>query len=143
MSASAVSTFLSDLRLAFGALEEFRMPTIAAIDGPALGGGLELALACDFRIAGSDVTKIGLPETKLGIIPGAGGTQRAARLLGITKAKELIFTGRMLTASDALAYGVIIVLPILGYTPVITYTYYPNQVSWSTSRSQHLTELCN
>ncbi|KAF9509871.1 hypothetical protein BS47DRAFT_1377523 [Hydnum rufescens UP504] len=107
MSATAVSDFLSDLRLAFSALEDFRMPTIAAIDGPALGGGLELALACDFRIAGSDVTKIGLPETKLGIIPGAGGTQRAARLLGITKAKELIFTGRMLTASEALTCGLV------------------------------------
>jgi methylglutaconyl-CoA hydratase len=111
MSAAAVSDFLSDLRLAFSALEDFRMPTIAAIDGPALGGGLELALACDFRIAGRDVTKIGLPETKLGIIPGAGGTQRAARLLGITKAKELIFTGRMLTASEALTYGAMI-LPL-------------------------------
>lgn len=105
MTPTAVSKFLSDLRSTFSALEAFRMPTIAAIDGPALGGGLELALACDFRVAGSHATKIGLPETKLGIIPGAGGTQRAARLLGITKAKELIFTGRMLNAHDALSYG--------------------------------------
>lgn len=82
------------------------MPTISAIDGPALGGGLELALATDLRVAGASVTKIGLPETKLGIIPGAGGTQRAARLLGPSKAKDLIFTGRMMTAQEALAFGI-------------------------------------
>lgn len=83
------------------------MPTIAAIDGPALGGGLELALACDLRVAGSSVTKIGLPETKLGIIPGAGGTQRLTRLLGLAKAKNLIFTGRALAAAEGLDYGVV------------------------------------
>lgn len=100
-----VDTFLSDLRSAFTSLSDFRMPTIAAIDGPALGGGLELALSVDLRVAGKDVSKIGLPETKLGIIPGAGGTQRAARLLGPSKAKDLIFTGRMLDAEEALAFG--------------------------------------
>ena len=123
MSNEQVQQFLSDLRSAFSSLEDLTVPTIAAIDGPALGGGLELALACDFRIAGMfmsqfklltflslfgvgcDVTKIGLPETKLGIIPGAGGTQRAVRLLGLSKAKELIFTGRMLTASEAKEIG--------------------------------------
>jgi len=96
---------LVDLRAAFTALEEFRMPTIAAIDGPALGGGLELALSVDLRVAGADVTKIGLPETKLGIIPGAGGTQRAARLLGPAKTKDLIFTGRTMNAHEAHAFG--------------------------------------
>jgi len=83
------------------------MPTIVAIDGPALGGGLELALACDLRVAGHSVTKIGLPETKLGIIPGAGGTQRATRILGLSKAKDLIFTGRSLTAPEAEELGLV------------------------------------
>lgn len=105
MSKEQVDTFLTDLGSAFTALEDFRMPTIAAIDGPALGGGLELALSVDLRVAGADVTKIGLPETKLGIIPGAGGTQRTTRLLGPAKAKDLIFTGRMMTAQEAHAFG--------------------------------------
>ncbi|KAI0743287.1 ClpP/crotonase-like domain-containing protein [Irpex lacteus] len=107
MSQSQVDKFLLDLRGALGRLENLPMPTIAAIDGPALGGGLELALACDLRVAGHSVTKIGLPETKLGIIPGAGGTQRLTRLLGLAKAKNLIFTGRALTANEALEYGVV------------------------------------
>lgn len=105
MSPEQVDAFLGDLREAFTALEEFRMPTIAAIDGPALGGGLELALCVDLRVASTDVTKIGLPETKLGVIPGAGGTQRAARLLGLAKAKDLIFTGKMMNANEAHAFG--------------------------------------
>ncbi|KAI0089117.1 ClpP/crotonase-like domain-containing protein [Irpex rosettiformis] len=107
MSQVQVDRFLLDLRGALGKLENLPMPTIAAIDGPALGGGLELALACDLRVAGHSVTKIGLPETKLGIIPGAGGTQRLTRLLGLAKAKNLIFTGRALTADEALEYGVV------------------------------------
>ncbi|KAK7695773.1 hypothetical protein QCA50_000410 [Cerrena zonata] len=107
MTQPQVDKFLLDLRGALGKLEALPMPTIAAIDGPALGGGLELGLACDLRVAGHSVTKIGLPETKLGIIPGAGGTQRLTRLLGLSKAKNLIFTGRALTAQDALDYGVV------------------------------------
>lgn len=107
MSQLQVDKFLADLRATLGKLENLPMPTIAAIDGPALGGGLELGLACDLRIAGHDVTKIGLPETKLGIIPGAGGTQRLTRLLGLSKAKDLIFTGRALNAADALEIGVV------------------------------------
>ncbi|KIK67926.1 hypothetical protein GYMLUDRAFT_238110 [Collybiopsis luxurians FD-317 M1] len=107
MSQIQVTKFLSDLRTALGRLESLPMPTVAAIDGPALGGGLELGLACDLRIAGHSVTKIGLPETSLGIIPGAGGTQRATRLLGLAKAKDLIFTARMLSATEALEWGLV------------------------------------
>jgi len=107
MSKTEVDKFLLDLRGALGKLESLPMPTIAAIDGPALGGGLELALSCDLRVAGHSVTKIGLPETKLGIIPGAGGTQRLTRLLGLSRAKNLIFTGRSLTAEEALEYGLV------------------------------------
>lgn len=107
MTATQVNKFLVGLRSTLGELESLPMPTIAAIDGPALGGGLELSFACDLRVAGHDVTKIGLPETSLGIIPGAGGTQRAVRLLGMSKAKDLIFTARMLTAAEALEWGVV------------------------------------
>ncbi|OCH92157.1 ClpP/crotonase [Obba rivulosa] len=107
MTKVQVDKFLLDLRGALGALEGLPMPTIAAIDGPALGGGLELGLACDLRVAGHAVMKIGLPEVRLGIIPGAGGTQRLTRLLGLSKAKDLIFTARSLTAVEALEMGVV------------------------------------
>jgi len=107
MSQVQVAKFLVDLRDALGKLESLPIPTIAAIDGPALGGGLELSLACDLRVAGHEVTKIGLPETRLGIIPGAGGTQRATRILGPAKAKDLIFTGRSLSAVEALEWGLV------------------------------------
>ncbi|KAH9850015.1 ClpP/crotonase [Lenzites betulinus] len=107
MSKAQVDTFLADLRRALGALEGLPVPTVAAVDGPALGGGLELALACDLRVAGHAVTKIGLPEVRLGIIPGAGGTQRLTRLVGVAKAKDLIFTARILTAVEAHQMGVV------------------------------------
>ncbi|KAJ7490370.1 enoyl-CoA hydratase/isomerase [Mycena galericulata] len=107
MSDAQVSEFLTSLRGALGQLESLPMPTICAIDGPALGGGLEMGLACDLRVAASGVEKIGLPETGLGIIPGAGGTQRATRLLGQSKAKDLIFTGRFLSAREAYEWGLI------------------------------------
>ncbi|KIK92286.1 hypothetical protein PAXRUDRAFT_830082 [Paxillus rubicundulus Ve08.2h10] len=107
MTDTQINKFLVGLRSTLGELESLPIPTIAAIDGPALGGGLELSFACDLRVAGHDVTKIGLPETRLGIIPGAGGTQRAVRLLGMSKAKDLIFTARMLTAVEALEWGVV------------------------------------
>jgi len=107
MTQPQVNKFLSDLRAALSKLESLPCPTIAAIDGPALGGGLEMALSCDLRVAGAHVSKIGLPETKLGIIPGAGGTQRLTRLLGVSKAKDLIFTGRMLSAAQALQTGLV------------------------------------
>ncbi|KZT60734.1 ClpP/crotonase [Calocera cornea HHB12733] len=116
MSQQEVDMFLSNGRETLGILEDLACPTIAAIDGPALGGGLEIALACDFRIAGAETKNIGLPETALGIIPGFGGTQRAARLLGATKAKELVFTARKMTAKDAKEYGVIDHLAEAGQT---------------------------
>ena len=81
-------------------------PTVAAISGFALGGGLELALCCDARVAG-DNAKLGLPEIRLGIIPGAGGTQRLPRLVGPARAKDLIFTGRFVDADEALSMGLV------------------------------------
>lgn len=81
-------------------------PVIAAVNGYALGGGLELALACDFIYA-SEKARLGLPEVTLGVIPGFGGTQNLARLIGAARAKELTFTGRMITADKALAWGIV------------------------------------
>jgi enoyl-CoA hydratase len=82
------------------------MPTIAAIEGNALGGGLELALACDLRIASERAT-LGLPEVRLAVIPGAGGTQRLPRVVGLARAKELILTGRVLDAQQAARIGLV------------------------------------
>lgn len=87
-------------------VETLAQPVIAVLNGVAFGGGLELALACDLRIAGTHV-KLGLTETSLGIIPGAGGTQRLPRLIGLGKAKELIYTARRLNAEEAKHYGII------------------------------------
>lgn len=88
------------------ALEALPQPIIAAVNGVALGGGTELALACDIRIA-SETAKLGLTETSLGIIPGAGGTQRLPRLVGKGRAKELIFTARRIVAAEALEIGLV------------------------------------
>jgi methylglutaconyl-CoA hydratase len=87
-------------------LEQLPQPVIAALNGSAFGGGLELALACDIRIA-SDHIKLGLTETSLAIIPGAGGTQRLPRLIGKGKAKELIYTARRISADEALRIGLV------------------------------------
>ncbi|MDA4129811.1 MAG: enoyl-CoA hydratase-related protein [Thaumarchaeota archaeon] len=87
-------------------LSHFPKPTIAAINGYALGGGCEIALASDIRIASSDAS-IGLPEVSIGLIPGSGGTQRLPRLIGPGLAKELIFTGRRITATEAERIGVV------------------------------------
>lgn len=88
------------------AVADLRIPTIAAINGGAFGGGLELALACDIRIAGSNA-RFGLTETSLGIIPGAGGTQRLPRIIGVAAAKELIFTARRIAADTAKALQIV------------------------------------
>lgn len=90
----------------FTAIDALPQPTIAMMNGYAFGGGMELALACDFRIA-ADSAVMGLTETGLAIIPGAGGTQRLPRLIGETKALELILTARRLTATEALEYGLL------------------------------------
>lgn len=106
MTEADVPMFVSKARMLFQRLSEVPVPTIAAIEGAALGGGLEMTLACDFRIA-STTSKLGLPETKLAIIPGAGGTVRLPRIVGPSKAKELIYTGRILRSTDAEALGLV------------------------------------
>lgn len=94
------------LQDAFTAVARIPKPVVAAVTGYALGGGCELALCADFRIAGVNA-KLGQPEILLGLIPGAGGTQRLARLVGPSKAKDLIFTGRMVKADEALSIGLV------------------------------------
>jgi enoyl-CoA hydratase/carnithine racemase len=92
------------LSSAFDTVARIPKPVVAAITGYALGGGCELALACDWRVVAEDA-KLGQPEIKLGLIPGAGGTQRLARLVGPARAKDLIFSGRMVDAEEALRIG--------------------------------------
>jgi enoyl-CoA hydratase/carnithine racemase len=91
---------------AWQALAALPMPTIAAIEGNALGGGLELALCCDLRVA-SERAKLGMPEVRLAVIPGSGGTQRLPRIVGEARAKELILTGRVLDAAEAERIGLV------------------------------------
>ena len=90
----------------FAAIEAFERPVVAAINGHALGGGLELALACDIRVA-VDEARLGFPEVGLGIMPGAGGTQRLPRVVGMGKARELILTGDLIDAAEAYRIGLV------------------------------------
>lgn len=101
---AAISAFGATLTAAIDAVARLPKPVIAAVTGYALGGGCELALAADFRIVADDA-RLGLPEITLGVIPGAGGTQRLPRLVGVAKAKELIFTGRPVSGEEAARIG--------------------------------------
>ncbi|KAM4528057.1 methylglutaconyl-CoA hydratase, mitochondrial [Odontesthes bonariensis] len=106
MHQSEVGPFVSKARALITELGNLPIPTIAAIDGAALGGGLEMALACDIRIA-SNSAKMGLVETKLAIIPGAGGTQRLPRAIGVSLAKELMFAARVVDGTEACRLGLV------------------------------------
>ncbi len=106
MSENDVRVQVGLYRSELGPLDRSPKPVVAAINGAALGGGLELALCCDLRVAASHAL-LGLPETSLGIIPGAGGTQRLPRIVGEARAKEMILLARRLTADEALAWGLV------------------------------------
>jgi len=106
MTPAEVGPFVAKGREIIGAWDKLPMPVIAAIDGVALGGGLEMALACDLRVA-SDNARLGLTETRLAIIPGGGGTQRLPRVVGVGKAKELIYSARILNGKDAEKIGLV------------------------------------
>jgi methylglutaconyl-CoA hydratase len=106
MSEDEVRAMLGQYRTELAWLSSSPFPVVAALNGAALGGGLELALACDLRTAAPHAL-LGLPETSLGIIPAAGGTQRLPRLVGLAKATELVLLGTRLTAADALALGIV------------------------------------
>ncbi|XP_053324970.1 enoyl-CoA hydratase domain-containing protein 2, mitochondrial [Spea bombifrons] len=106
MDNTEASLFIQRLRGLMNEIAALPMPTIAAVDGYALGGGLELALACDLRVADSSA-KLGLIETTRGLLPGAGGSQRLPRLVGIGLAKELIFTGRQIEGAQAHGIGLV------------------------------------
>ena len=95
------------LQQAFNEIEDLPIPVIACINGHAMGGGLELALACDFRFMATGKARIGLPEVKLGLLPGAGGTQRLSRLIGKSRAKDIIYRSLFLDAKKALDIGVV------------------------------------
>jgi enoyl-CoA hydratase/carnithine racemase len=104
MSPDQVRLYIQTIRNLFTAVEELPKPVIAAVNGYAFGGGLELALACDIRLASTNAV-VGLTETSLAIIPGAGGTQRLPRVVGIARAKEMIFRARRITAAEGLQMG--------------------------------------
>jgi enoyl-CoA hydratase/carnithine racemase len=106
MSADEVHAFHSGLKGALLAIERSPQVFVAALNGAALGGGLELALACDLRVA-AEGAEVGLPEVSLGIIPGGGGTARLPRMIGVARAKDLILTGRRAGAAEALAMGLV------------------------------------
>ena len=106
MTEDEVRAQLDLCRTEFGAIDRSPKPVVAAIQGLALGGGLELALCCDLRVATPDA-QLGLPETSIGIIPGAGGTQRLPRIVGEGRAKEMILLARRVSAQEALAWGLV------------------------------------
>ncbi|MGB3772710.1 MAG: enoyl-CoA hydratase-related protein [Rhodococcus sp. (in: high G+C Gram-positive bacteria)] len=106
MTAGQMTDAIANLQAGLGAIAAIRKPTVAAITGYALGGGLEVALGADRRIVG-DNAKLGVPEILLGVIPGGGGTQRLARLIGPSRAKDMVFTGRFVDADEALRIGLV------------------------------------
>jgi enoyl-CoA hydratase/carnithine racemase len=106
-SADAAYRHAREFQHLFDQVEALPQPVIAAVSGYALGGGCEFTLACDFRIA-SNTARFGLPEIKIGAFPGGGGTQRLSRLIGVAKAKEMIYTGDPITGEEALAAGLVL-----------------------------------
>ena len=106
MTENEIRVQLALYRSELGPIDRSPKPVVAALNGAALGGGLELALVCDLRVAAAHAI-LGLPETSLGIIPGAGGTQRLPRIVGEARAKEMILLGRKLTAAEAFAWGLV------------------------------------
>jgi enoyl-CoA hydratase len=105
-SSISIKSFVESARRASDRIYNLSKPVIAAISGYALGGGCELAMCCDLRIA-SEKARFGQPEINLAVIPGGGGTQRLTRLIGMTRAKELLYTGDMIDAATALSYGLV------------------------------------
>ena len=106
MNDKSIFDAVKNIQNCFSKIYNLEIPVISVINGAALGGGIELALACDFRIAEKDIV-LGFPETELGIIPGAGGTQRLSRLLGPSKAKYYIFTAEKIGIKEALEIGLV------------------------------------
>lgn len=104
---AAFRRYIADAQEVFGRIERLPLPTIAVVSGHALGGGCEFALCCDFRYMADSGALIGLPEVKLGLLPGAGGTQRLPRLIGRARATELLLRGSTLTGPQALAIGLV------------------------------------
>jgi methylglutaconyl-CoA hydratase len=119
ITAEDTGAYVDAISRAIGMWAGLRRPTIAAMNGAAFGGGLELALACDLRVL-VEGAEVGLTEVRLGIMPAAGGTQRLPRLIGVARAKELIMLGRRISATTALAYGVVNqVVPGAGLRPAV------------------------